>query len=87
MSCHICLNAYVDPDLTHDNDLSYHSIGHADTEHQITFRSGANRPTEILIEKRVHQKDRAWSLVGYYKPNYCPNCRRKLIENKQREED
>lgn len=27
MSCKMCLNAHVDPELTSDNDLSYSTIG------------------------------------------------------------
>lgn len=87
MSCYMCNNANVDPELTHDNDLSYHSIGATDKEHRMMFRSGARRPTEIEIEKRVQRKDRAWDLIGFYRPKYCPECGRELIENKQREED
>ena len=86
MSCHMCLNAYVDPNLTHDNDLSFHTIGKSSSKFRLMFRSGAGRPTEILFEEKALDNAIAWHLVGFYQPAYCPNCGRKLIENEQREE-
>jgi len=78
-ACGICNNAYVDAELQEDGDLSYTSLGECESGYRVFFRSGDSRPTEILFEKWYGKA--GWHLVGYYRPKYCPNCGRKLIEN------
>lgn len=74
----MCDNAKVNPELTSENDLSYHILGTTYHGYRIVFRSGDNRATAILIEV---VEDAEWRAIGEYRPLYCPNCGRKLIEN------
>lgn len=82
--CYICDNAHTNPELHKDNDLSYISIGDFARGYRMLLRSGDGRPTEVLVEK-WHEKA-GWSLIGRYRPKYCPNCGRELIENREKEE-
>lgn len=79
--CHMCNSAFVDDELTSSNDLSYYSIGKSYDNHRMLIRSGAGKPVTVLVEQ-YDEKSASWILVGYYKPNYCPNCGRELVENK-----
>lgn len=77
--CRMCLNATVDGDLNHDNDFSSIGIGSCETGLRMMFITGNGQPTEILVE-RWYDKH-GWLTVGYYRPAYCPNCGRLLVEN------
>ena len=79
-ACRFCANAHTDPGLDSDNDLSYMGIGESGKGYRILFRSGDGRPTELLFEKWHEQS--GWHSVGWYQPQYCPNCGRELTENK-----
>lgn len=78
-ACGMCVNAYVDDELSSDNDLSFFGIGTCSRGFRLLLRSGASRPTELLVER--HFGTSGWLTVGTYKPKYCPNCGRELIEN------
>ena len=77
--CYLCDNAFTNEELDSDNDLSYFSIGEWSDNYRILFRSGAGRPTAILVE--THSKQIGWSAICEYIPRYCPNCGRLLKEN------
>lgn len=79
MACGFCVNASIDDELQADSDLSYMSLGKCERGYRVLFRSGDGKPTELLFE-RWHEK-MGWKPIGYYQPQYCPNCGRKLIEN------
>jgi len=83
-ACHLCDNACINPELTSDNDLSYFTIGKCGPGFRIFFGSGDARPTEITFEVL---EAGVWHLAGYYRPRFCPNCGRRLIENEKKEED
>ena len=78
--CYMCDNAYVDDELDFSNDLSYYGIGNSCDKHRMMLRSGARRPTTILVEK-YDDTAQQWITIGTYEPKYCPNCGRALIEN------
>lgn len=78
--CGFCINATVTDDLTPDNDLSYMTIGVADPDKRIMFKSGDRDGTYINVEQI---KDGEWRTIANYIPKYCPNCGRKLIENEK----
>lgn len=78
--CKFCCNAVVEPELTPDNDLSYHTIGETDNGFNMYFRSGGNRPTVIEVSQWNQQQKQNFD-IGVYKMNFCPECGRKLIEN------
>jgi hypothetical protein len=80
----MCDNAYVDDELDFSNDLSYYSVGNSVDKHRIFLRSGARRPTAILVEK-YDDTIQQWTTIGTYKPKYCPNCGRELLENESSE--
>lgn len=79
-ACRFCINAYIDDELEDDKDLSYSSLGECESGYRIFFRTGDRRPTELLVQK--YHKEVGWCSIGHYQPQYCPNCGRKLIENK-----
>ena len=79
-ACHMCLSADIDPELTSSNDLSYVGVGSCENGYRLMLKSGAGKPTEIEVEQ-FSQQDREWHLIGFYRPQYCPNCGRKLINN------
>lgn len=81
IGCRLCANAHTDPELDSDNDLSYISVGTSDSGYRMLFRSGDSRPTELLFEKWFEKS--GWHLIGYYQSQYCPNCGRRLKENKE----
>ncbi len=82
-ACRMCGNASTDPELRSDNDLCYIGVGTFDKNRRMLFRTGDGRPTELLVEEwQVDQ----WRLIGYYRPLYCPNCGRRLIENEGKKE-
>ena len=82
MACNMCLNASVDSELDSFNDLSYTGIGSCENGYRLMIRSGDGKPTEIEVEQFSPQ-DREWHLIGFYRPQYCPNCGRRLIENEK----
>ena len=77
--CRMCLNASVCDDLRHDNDLSYTGIGDCVDGTRLMLVTGAGKPTQILVE--VWDEKHGWMVVGFYRPAYCPNCGRLLVEN------
>ncbi len=79
--CDFCCNASVESDLTHENDLSFLSVGKSIKGHSMHFRSGDNKPTAIVVS----ECDDSFQLnidVCIYAPKYCPECGRRLFENK-----
>lgn len=77
--CKMCVNASVDGELNHDNDLSYIGIGSCEKGLRLLFKTGDGKPTEILVER--WDDKHGWQTVGFYRPAYCPNCGRPLVEN------
>ena len=75
----MCVNAFIDPELNSDNDLSYIGIGKCERGYRMLLRSGSGRPVEILVEKWNDVE--GWQTIGYYRPAHCPNCGRELKEN------
>lgn len=84
MACRMCLNAHVDPELTDNNDLSFHPIGESAKQYRLMFRSGDARPTSILAE-RLNEQMGLWEGIGFYHPRFCPNCGRRLTENEKKD--
>lgn len=81
-ACFMCTNAHTDPELNSDNDLSYITIGDFTPKRRMMFRSGDGRTTQIIVEE-FDEKSGCWQLVGFYRPKFCPNCGRELIENRK----
>jgi hypothetical protein len=81
--CGNCLNAYVDDELTPENDFSARSVGMAEPGHRIMLQTGCGRPTEIVSEI-WNEKHKQWETIAAYAPKYCPECGRELFENKER---
>lgn len=79
--CCFCNNAVVDPRLTPDNDLSYCPVGKVADGYGLLFRSGDDRPTALVLEMWDKRLNRNLD-IGLYVMKYCPECGRKLIENK-----
>lgn len=75
--CHMCTNARVDPDLTDDNDLSYHGVGDCASNFRLMMRSGARKPVMLEVEAWLGER---WGLIGSYEPKFCPECGRELTE-------
>ena len=78
-ACYMCDNAYTNPELDSDHDLSYISIGKCIRGYRMFMRAGDGRSTTILIEKWI--EGTGWCAIGDYQPQYCPNCGRRLKEN------
>lgn len=78
--CHMCDSAFVNEELTRYDDLSYVSLGNFFLGYRAIIRSGDGKPVEILIEQ---WNDQVWEEVGRYRPKFCPNCGRELVENQQ----
>lgn len=78
--CRFCFNSTVCDDLTPDNDLSYLSVGSVYKGYSSHIRSGARRPTALLVSKYDESVGRNVD-VFIYNMKYCPECGRKLIEN------
>jgi len=76
MACKMCDNAWVNPLLNNDEDLSYVTVGDFDKHMRMMIRSGDKLPVAIIVE-RYNEKS-GWGLVGDYRPNFCPNCGRDL---------
>ncbi|USF25539.1 hypothetical protein N510_000451 [Firmicutes bacterium ASF500] len=83
--CGMCNNAFADPELNSDNDLSYFGIGECEKGFRMLLRSGDGRQTTILVEKWFDGT--GWMTIGYYQPKYCPNCGRELRENASRKKE
>ena len=79
--CHICNNARVDADLADDNDLSYSSVGFALAGCRMMFRSGGRKPLCLRVEELT---EGCWELIAYYRPRFCPNCGRPIVEYPER---
>ena len=79
-SCSFCNNAFVDPELNSDNDLSYLSLGAMSNGYFMHMRSGAGRDTVLEILKLDRFINRVY-VIGIYKMKFCPECGRELIEN------
>lgn len=92
--CRYCYNARVaDPSdfeddfiLTDENDGSYCTIGETEKKYRIGINSGFGRPVEILFE-HWNDKTNMNDLVGFYRPNFCPNCGRILNEYEKEKTD
>lgn len=80
--CGMCDNAFVNPELRPDNDLSYFTLGDSVDGKRMMFRSGDGKPVQIIVEE-FDRKSMQWGLIGYYTPKFCPNCGRKLVENER----
>lgn len=80
MVCYMCLNAYVDDELTCKNDFSSVGVGESCDDYRIFITTGWSKPTSIVFERYV--EGYGWSSVLRYRPRYCPNCGRELFENK-----
>ena len=80
--CHMCDNAFVNPELSKDDDLSYVTVGFCTRGHRMMIRSGAGKTTQIIAEE-YDAEMKAWKYLGFYRPNYCPNCGRELVENRK----
>lgn len=78
MPCGYCNNAFVDDELSHDNDLSYHGIKLVDNTFRVFFRSGDKRKVGFLFE--AYDGGRFYR-IGAFFPSYCPFCGRLLAEN------
>jgi hypothetical protein len=78
--CPKCMNAFVEPTLEPDCDFSSRSIGEANPGYRMMLNTGARRKTHISLE-RWDESHKQWEIEGFYKPKFCPECGRKLIEN------
>ena len=79
IGCRMCENAHTNPELDSDIDLSYVTIGECEDGYRMMLRTGASRPTVLLVEK--YDERTGWHSIGIFQPNYCPNCGRELKEN------
>ena len=77
--CRMCLNATVDDELDHDNDFSSFGIGSCENGLRMMLNTGNGHPTEISVARWDDKY--GWQTVGFYRPAYCPNCGRLLVEN------
>ena len=76
--CDMCNNARIYDDLTNENDYSAISVGKSAKGNRIMFCSGDGKPLRIEFEK---WNDKAgWGKISEYRPRYCPNCGRKIVE-------
>lgn len=78
--CKFCDNATNNPELNHNNDLSYIPIGVTDKGYNMFLRAGDYRPTEIVFQK-WNEHYQCNEIVAIYKMKYCPECGRRLLEN------
>lgn len=78
--CHMCDSAFVNEELTKHDDLSYVGLGNFLLGYRALLRSGDGKPVEILME---HWNGQEWEEVGRYRPKFCPNCGRELVENQR----
>lgn len=76
--CRFCHNAFVDPELDHDNDLSYLPIGKCAEGYYMFLRSGSRIPTAVFLDKA---KEGGCQTIAVFLPRYCPICGRYLFEN------
>lgn len=79
--CGMCNNAFVNPELRTDNDLSYVTLGKSMAKMRIMMRSGCGKSTQIIVER--YDNESGWYLAGSYRPRFCPNCGRELVENRK----
>lgn len=77
-SCYMCDNAKINPELTEENDLAAFTVGNCAKGYRIMMTSGDGKPVSLLVE---HWTGSHWSLIGEYRPLFCPNCGRRLAEN------
>lgn len=78
--CRFCHNATVDGDLTSENDFSSCGIGSMDKGYLMYLSTGGGRPTELEVF-RWNVTNQRNDLIGSYRPKFCPECGRKLVEN------
>lgn len=78
--CGRCLNAFVDDELTPENDFSAFSLGESDDGKRMMIQTGCGKPTEIISEA-WHPTHKQWETTGVYYPKFCPECGRPLYEN------
>jgi len=74
-ACHMCSKA-----LTDDWEPSWVDLGSFCASRRMLIRSNAHGPTELLVEELLED---GWHTTGYYRPRYCPNCGRELVENQK----
>ena len=79
--CGMCDNAFVNPELSKDNDLSYVTVGKCMAKMRMMVRSGDGKSTQIIVER--YDPVSGWYLAGSYRPRFCPNCGRELVENRK----
>lgn len=82
MACKMCDNAHTNPELNSDNDFSYFSVGDFSNSYRMFLRTGYGQPTALEVEGRG--QDGCWHLLGWYRPKFCPNCGRRLMENEKK---
>ena len=64
--------------MTNENDYSAISVGKSAKGNRIMLCSGDGKPLRIEFEK---WNDKAgWGKIAEYRPRYCPNCGRKIVE-------
>lgn len=54
--CGMCLNARVDPDLTDENEFSFHGVGFSKDGFRIMIQSGWGKPVQILFERFIGEE-------------------------------
>ena len=80
-SCYMCNNAAVDDELTDENDLSFIQVGKTvSSVFRIMLQSGNSEGVKILFEQF---SGKYWQTIGVYAPSFCPNCGRKLVEQRR----
>ena len=80
--CGMCDNAFVNPELSKDEDLSYVTVGHFIRGKRMMLRTGSGKTTQIIVEE-YDKESKMWQYLGFYRPNFCPNCGRELVENRK----
>jgi hypothetical protein len=79
--CRFCLDASCDPEgeLTTENDYSSLPVGKVIRGYRMSIDVGCGKPLRIRIEHwNSHMQQNV--LVGCYRPKFCPECGRKLVE-------
>ena len=73
--CEYCHNAWIDDELTDENDFGSYTIGLSEMSYRIMFNSGFGKRCRIVFESF---DGKLWQLIGYFEPDFCPFCGRDL---------